>query len=713
MNKNAGQWMAACVAALVATGSALATDGTWVSTGGGGGADYGRTNNWLGGVIAGGAGATLYSTTWAGIDFPAPLLNTRTNIILGNLIVPNSAQASATVFVEPGFGAYGHTDALVFDSGVPGVPATIQNNCLTNSGRMKIRGDIRLQSDLSISYNTTNLLSKPDTAVYLAGNISEDGTRRGLIVSNGVPGNQVSLLGDNSFSGNIDVQQGILRAQAYTRLGGDGRQFGRDNTIIATNANSQIDLGGFSFGADQRLLLAGCGVGGLGVLAASQQSPCYTSVWSGTITLAGDSAVGMGYMSSYPRKTGSAMALTGTITDQGAGYKLIKNSQNTLFVRGTNNTYSGGTIVSNGYLSATSKGNLGTGPLALAGGAFLFETPWDITAPLTGIVLTNRATDIRLRLPDQDVTFNGVLGPFAGNVLKSGRGTLTLTRTGLHQNLSICEGAVNLDYTTRLEQKLPYAWYVSLYNDGRLNIIGGSQPFTNNVNSVYAQAGCAAVVSISGATGTVFNMEGSVACGTYVGAALDLRIQAGTALNMSKSALDGANMLNSRFTYGGAAFVSKTALSNAIAFASASTNWDNAVSRHMDVTALTPSSVPVDARIRTLRFNDPAAGQLTLQGDTGLTNGAILVTAAMGTTPVLIQGGTLTSSQSSELIVHQYNTQAVLRISSILTNTLAGGALTLTKTGPGTLILSDVPNTFSGTIYVLGGTLERSMDKVS
>ena len=704
MSRNAGQWMAACAAGLLAVGHVLATDGTWVSTGGGGGGDYGRTNNWLGGTLAGGAGATLYSTTWAQMDLPIPDMSGHTNLVVGRIIVPDYAPLSATVFMGPAFGAYGHTDALIFDSGTPGVPAVLQNNCITNTGRMKIRGDIRLQSDLFVSYNPTNLLSRPDTAVYLTGNISEDGTRRGLIVSNAVPGNQVSLFGDNAFSGNIDVQQGILRAQAYTRLGGAGRQFGHDNTLIATNANSQIDLGGFTFGADQSLRISGCGVGGLGVLAASQQAPCYTSVWSGPITLLGDSAVGMGYMSSYPRKTGSAIALTGVIDDQGAGYKLIKNSQNTLFLRGTNNTYSGGTIVSNGYLSATSKGNLGTGPLALAGGAFLFETPWDITS--SGVALTNRASDIRLRLPNQDVTFNGVLGPFAGNVYKSGHGTLTLTRTGLHQNLLICEGTVNLDYTTRIEQKLPGGWYVNLYNDGCLNIIGGSLPFNNTVHSVNAQAGCAAVVSISGATGTVFNMEGSQACGANVGAALDLRIQAGTALNMSRSVPDAGNMLNSRFTYGGAAFVSKTALSNAIAFASASTNWDTVTPRHMDVTALTPTTVPVGASIRTLRFNDPAAGQLTLQGDTGLTNGAILVTAAMGSTPVVIQGGTLTSSQSSELIVHQYNTQAVLRISSILTNTLAGGALVLTKTGPGTLILSDVPNTFSGTIYVLGGTLE-------
>jgi autotransporter-associated beta strand protein len=702
MKRIARQWVLVCATVVIASVTAWATDGTWVSLGGGGGSDYGRTNNWLNGEVAGGAGATLYSTTWAQMDLPVPALNLSTNVVLGNLVVPDNASVSATIVMSPGFGAYGHTESLILDSGAEGVPATLQNNCVTNKARLKIRSDIRLQSDLFISYNPTNRFEKPNTAVYLTGDISEDGARRGLTVLNLVPGNQVSLFGDNTFSGDIEVKQGIVRAQSYTRLGGEGHQFGRDNTLIATNADSQIDLGGFTFGTDQSLLLSGCGVGGMGVLAASQQSPCYTSVWSGPITLAGDSAVGMGYCKSYPRAVGSALALTGVIGDAGAGRTLIKNSPNALFLRGTN-TYSGGTIVSNGYVSATCKENFGTGPLIFAGGAFLFETPWDITSE-AGLVLTNK-TDVRLRTADQNVTFNGVLGPFGGQVYKSGLGTLTLTRAGQHQNLHICSGAVNLDYSVNSEAKLPAAWYVNLYNNASLNIIGGAQPFTNTIHSLNPQAGCAGVVSISGAAGTRFNLEGAASCGVGAGESLDLLVQEGATLSLSRSGLD-ASVLNTRITYNGAAFVSRIADGTAIPYASASTDWDTVTALHMDVLADTPTAVPADAKIRTLRFSDPAAGQLTLGGDTGLSNGAILVTPAMGSTAVHIQGGTLTSTQGNELTVHQYNTQAVLRISSVLTNTPAGGALTLTKTGPGTLVLSDVRNTFSGTIYVIGGTLE-------
>ncbi|MDX9867418.1 MAG: autotransporter-associated beta strand repeat-containing protein, partial [Kiritimatiellia bacterium] len=246
-------------------------------------------------------------------------------------------------------------------------------------------------------------------------------------------------------------------------------------------------------------------------------------------------------------------------------------------------------------------------------------------------------------------------------------------------------------------------------NNASLNIIGGSEPFTNTIHSLNPQAGCAGVVSISGAPGTRFNLEGTATCGIGVGETLDLRIQEGTELNMSLANYDGADMLNSRMTFDhGSAFVTKVAWNNGaiIPFTAATSGWDSATARHTDVTDTTPSAVPADALVRTLRFNDPAAAQLTLQGDLSLANGAILVTAAMGANETVIQGGTLTSGQNNELVVHQYNTQAVLRISSILTNTPAGSSLVLTKSGPGTLVLEDVPNTFSGTIYVLGGVLE-------
>lgn len=144
MKRNGTRGVFIRVAWVLLAGSALATDGTWVSTGGGGGTDYGRTNNWLGGAVAGGAGATLASTSWAQMDLPVPALGVSTNITLGNLIVPESAQVTATVVISPGFGAYGRTESLILDSGSPSAPATIQNNCVTNKGRMKVRSAVRL-----------------------------------------------------------------------------------------------------------------------------------------------------------------------------------------------------------------------------------------------------------------------------------------------------------------------------------------------------------------------------------------------------------------------------------------------------------------------------------------------------------------------------------------------------------------------------------------
>ena len=55
MKKSVGQWMVACVASLLAAGSALAIDGT-VLTGG----QFAAPTTWVGGVVPGGPGSTLY-----------------------------------------------------------------------------------------------------------------------------------------------------------------------------------------------------------------------------------------------------------------------------------------------------------------------------------------------------------------------------------------------------------------------------------------------------------------------------------------------------------------------------------------------------------------------------------------------------------------------------------------------------------------------------
>lgn len=110
-----------------------------------------------------------------------------------------------------------------------------------------------------------------------------------------------------------------------------------------------------------------------------------------------------------------------------------------------------------------------------------------------------------------------------------------------------------------------------------------------------------------------------------------------------------------------------------------------------------PSPVPDLKIINSLKLN--GAFIVTLNGSLTLSSGGLLVT---GTGANSITGGTLMGGSGTDLIVHQYST-GDLTISSALANN--GAATSLTKSGPGKLILNG-SNTMTGTNYLNGGTVE-------
>ena len=109
-----------------------------------------------------------------------------------------------------------------------------------------------------------------------------------------------------------------------------------------------------------------------------------------------------------------------------------------------------------------------------------------------------------------------------------------------------------------------------------------------------------------------------------------------------------------------------------------------------------------DSTTNSLRFNEAGAKTLTLSGTNTLESGGLLVTGNVGANDTTITGGTLRGANTSDLIVHQFNTGGTLTISSIISNNT--GATGLTKTGAGTVILGGA-NNYTGTTRVFEGTL--------
>ena len=114
-----------------------------------------------------------------------------------------------------------------------------------------------------------------------------------------------------------------------------------------------------------------------------------------------------------------------------------------------------------------------------------------------------------------------------------------------------------------------------------------------------------------------------------------------------------------------------------------------------------------DLLISSLRFNSANASTVTIGIGNTLTiaSGGILETSTVAGNAQTITGGTLQGASGSDLVVIQNNTNTSggLTIASLIANN--GGATGLTKSGSGTLTLSNSNSTYSGGTTLNAGTL--------
>ena len=150
----------------------------------------------------------------------------------------------------------------------------------------------------------------------------------------------------------------------------------------------------------------------------------------------------------------AALVFSQTISGSGA----VANSGSGTVTLAAANTYSGGTIVNAGGLTAANNLALGSGPLSVASGAaanFLMANP--SVGGLSGagnIVLGNAAGMVNTNLTVNSAgnsTFSGVIsqaGAAAGGLIKTGPGTLTLTASSTYSGPTIINnGTIRLTLT--------------------------------------------------------------------------------------------------------------------------------------------------------------------------------------------------------------------------------------------------------------------------
>ena len=325
---------------------------------------------------------------------------------------------------------------------------------------------------------------------------------------------------------------------------------------------------------------------------------------------------------------------------------LTKNGAGTLILSGTS-TYTGPTAISGGVLRATNNAAaLGSGPLTL------------------GSATLQLANDAPLDFGRDTTISTGATATITSDRLSAGPGvTHTL-------------GALMIGYGSLCITKGP------LVSSGVAGV--GFQGTTLN-------AGAATLAVTSDSQLNLGNLTRNA------GATVDFAALGTNASILTTSGNLGAGILGGYATFAGTGWAVKDGANRVTGGAT----YANAFDANINTDLTASLTAPANASTGSVRFNNAVANPtLTLNGANRISSGGILVTVNVGPNPALITDGTsLTSGNGQDLIVIQNNADpaGTLTIATKMT-----GSIALTKSGPGTLILSGA-NGYTGATYINGG----------
>ncbi len=276
-----------------------------------------------------------------------------------------------------------------------------------------------------------------------------------------------------------------------------------------------------------------------------------------------------------------------------------------------------------------------------------------------------------------------------------GSGTLTLgganTYTGattVNSGTLLLTGSINGSTKSNL-----------IVAGGTFNYQGSTTNTMNNLNVNQGQS----TVATSGA--------GNLALGAIVYApGGTVNFTPGTG-NITTSNSLVANIIGGQAVFNGGTTFATITSGNIAGLTSYGSNFNGSTTS--DVPSGTTSySTGSSNKLGNLRFNATGANTIfninsgstteVNSGVSGAGGAGFLVTPNVGAFSVTIEGDNLVtnSSNSTDLIIQQYNTQGSLTIQNRLSMTNA-----LVKSGPGTLILTATNNNYSGSTIINGGTI--------
>ena len=251
------------------------------------------------------------------------------------------------------------------DTALTGLPSINVNDYNGAYARHKINTDLALVEDLAIrnfSYsilciNGTTETNGNDIAVsgFGAVNFNGDISGTGDLIKNGIG---ITTINNNNsddpagtpvaWSGNVTVNQGMLVVTAVGALG---------DTTGTTTVNSGATLAfrnNVNYTVNETITINGSGITrGTGELAGALHNDGGNNTFAGTVTLAGNTAIGS--------RDGN-LTLAGVVSDGASTFDLTKVGAGVVTLSNTGNNYNGNTTISGGALRITG------GEAALAGG---------------------------------------------------------------------------------------------------------------------------------------------------------------------------------------------------------------------------------------------------------------------------------------------------------------------------------------------------------